>query len=222
MNKKTKAEASGYKKYMSVFNRSIKTNPTGKPSLGYFPLLLGLIVIGTIGLQIYNRVPTAPSTPILLKTSDMIQLTRFEEIANRTQTPVTLPEKLFGSSLYLIGIYPSAVKDWPANSVSLVFVKDNARFVEMDVLPNVSLEKVTPQYTAYPQETIAIGDNQKGLLIHVRSGFDCTSPKPNTVPAMCLITNMLLFEKNGTLIQLSSDGNHITQGELIEMARSIK
>lgn len=204
---------------MPLFNRSINT---GKSTVGLFPILLGLIVIGTIGLQIYNRVPTSPSVPILLKTSDMIELTRFEDIETRTQTPVSLPEKLFGSSLYLVGIYPTATKNWPANSVSIVFVKNNARFVEMDVLPNTTLEKVSPQYTVCPQETITIAGEQKGLLVHLRSGFDCTSPKPNTVPAMCLITNMLLFKKNGTLIQLSSDGNHITQGELIEMARSIK
>lgn len=204
---------------MAIFNRSLKT---GKSSLGFFPILIGIIVIGTIGLQIYNRVPTSPNVPLLLKTSDMVELTRFEDISTHTQTPVPLPEKLFGSSLYLIGIYPSATKSWPANSVSMIFVKNNARFVEMDILPNTTIESVSPQYTAYPQESVAIASDQKGTLIHLRSGFDCTTPKPNTVPTMCLITNMLLFEKNGTLIQISTDGNHITQGELLEMARSIK
>ncbi|MCX6714216.1 MAG: hypothetical protein NTX72_00175 [Candidatus Uhrbacteria bacterium] len=204
---------------MAIFNRSLKTS---KSSLGFFPILLGLIVIGTIGLQIYNHVPTTPNVPLLLKTPDMIELSKFEDIASHTQTPVTLPEKLFGSSLYLIGIYPSIAKNWPANSVSMIFVKDNARFVEMDVLPNTTLASVSPQYTAYPQEPVAIEGELKGTLFHLRSGFDCTTPKPNTVPAMCLITNMLLFEKNGTLIQISTDGNHITQGELLEMARSIK
>lgn len=203
---------------MSIFNRTIKT---GDKSVGMIPILLGLIVIGTIGLQIYNRLPTAPSVPLLLKTPDIIELSKFENIASHTQTPVSLPEKLFGSSLYLMGIYPSATQAWPANSVSMIFTKDDARFVEMDVLPGLTLDKVSPQYAAYPQESVVINGEQKGLFIHLRSGFDCTSPKPHTVPAMCLITNMLLFEKNGTLIHLSSDGNHITQGELLEMARSI-
>jgi hypothetical protein len=204
---------------MSLFNRTINT---GKTSIGLFPILLGLILLGTVGLQIYNRIPTPLSTPLLAKTPDMIELTRFEDVGTRTQTPISLPEKLFGSSLHLIGLYPSGTKTWPQQSVAMVFIKDNARFVEMDVLPNKKLAEVSPQYTAYPQETIVVGQEQTGLLVHLRSGFTCTTPKPNTVPSMCLITNMLLFEKNGTLIQLSMDGDHISEGELIEMARSIK
>ncbi len=92
----------------------------------------------------------------------------------------------------------------------------------MDILPNTELEQTKKQYATYPQESIAIADEQKGLLVHLRNGFDCTHPNPNTTPSMCLITNVLIFEKNGALIQLSTDGNHITQGELLEMARSIK
>lgn len=204
---------------MALFDHTIKT---GKTSIGLFPILLVLIIIGTIGLQIYNRIPTSPGVPLLAKTPDMIELTRVEDIATRTQTPASLPENLFGSSLHLIGIYPSATKNWPAQTVAMVFIKNNARFVEMDILPNKTLTEVSPQYTAYPQETVVIDQEKTGLFVHLRGGFTCTTPKPNTVPAMCLITNILLFEKNGTLIQLSSDGDHVSDGELIEMARSIK
>lgn len=152
----------------------------------------------------------------------MIELGRFEDIATYTQTPVSLPEKLFGSSLYTVGIYPTPVNAWPAQTVSLVFIKNNARFATMEVFPNTSLEKIKNQYTTYPQETVAINDVTNGLFIRLRNGFECTLPKSDSAPSMCLITTILLFEKNGTLIQLSMDGNHITEGELIEMARSIK
>jgi hypothetical protein len=200
---------------MPIFHKQSSTNN--------FLFLVGAILVATLGLQLYEHFrPKEPAPLMLAETPDMIHVSTFEEIATHTQTSVSLPEKRFESSLYSIGIYPSGWKTWPANSVSMVFLKDNKRFVVMDVLPNTKLETYLIPYTSYPQESVVINNGNPGKIVHLRNGFNCTHPKEKTTPSMCLITYTLLFEHNGNLIQLSSDGDHITQGEMIEMARSMK
>lgn len=204
---------------MSFFK---KQSPTEKSS-GYLLYIIGAILIATIGIQLYNTVwPRTENISMLPKAPDRVELVKFEDIASYTLTPVSLPEKIFGSQLYVIGVYPTAVQTFPAHSVAIAFTKNNARFAEMDIFPNTKLKKFSVPFTAYPQETVIISPTQTGKLIHLRNGFDCTHPKANTIPSMCFITNLLLFEHNGTLIQLSADGDHISEGEMIEMARSIK
>jgi hypothetical protein len=200
---------------MPIFNKQSSANN--------FLFLVGAILVATLGLQLYEHFRPKESAPSMLATTpDLIQVSTFEEITSHTQTTVPLPEKLFGSTLYTIGIYPSGWKTWPKNSVSIVFLKENKRFVVMDVLPNTKLDTYLIPYTSYPQESVVINNGNPGKIVHLRNGFNCTHPKENTTPSMCLITNTLLFEHNGNLIQLSSDGDRITQGEMLEMARSMK
>lgn len=181
------------------------------------------ILVATLGLQLSHQfVPEQSHVPLLPQSPDMIELTKYEDVKSHTLTNVPFPEKVFGSELYVAGIYPKPVKLYPAHTVIMVFVKNHARFVQMDVLPNTNIETIKKQFAMYPQESVAITDKQKGEMIHLRSGFDCTLPKSETIPSLCLLTNTLLFPHEGDLIMLSSDGNHISQGELIEMARSIK
>lgn len=205
---------------MSIFHKKDSSDKSSNSILLY---LVGAILLSTLGLQIYERTkPATASIPMLSQAPGMIELTKIEDLRGRTQTNVTLPEKLFGASLFVIGVYPNPLNTWPANTVSIIFTKNNARFVVMDVLPNTKLDTYSLPYTGYPQETVIIHPETPGKYIRLRSGFDCTHPKSKEVPSMCLITNILLFEHNGSLLQLSADGNHISQGELIEMARSIK
>jgi hypothetical protein len=43
----------------------------------------------------------------------------------------------------------------------------------------------------------------------------------DAVPNKCEIRSQLLFEHNGLLVILSGDGDHVTTGEMIEIAKSI-
>ena len=199
------------------------------------PYVIGAIFLATLGLQIftYFQPNTSPET-MLPHTEDMIELSKWTDVSKYTISPISLPEKLFDSSVYLIGIYPSATKTLPAHTISVVLTKNNQRYAQIDIMPGTKEEKIAEQYTLFPQETVAIDlvsktntlsnpiPGRKGRLVHLRNGFYCTNPKPNTIPSMCLITNALVFEQNGNLVQISSDGDHMSQGEMIEMARSMK
>ena len=200
----------------------IESTPA-KNSNGYILYLFGAILVATIGIRVYNYFwPQTSTIPMLPRSPDMIELVRFEDVASHTLESIALPEKMFGSEPYVIGIYPSKTKTWPAHSVAIVLTKDDARFAEIDILPGAKLEPFSEPYLVYPQDSVVIHGDQTGKMIRLRRGFDCTHPKPNTIPAMCLITNTLMFEQDGNLIQISSDGNHMTEGEMLEMARSMR
>jgi hypothetical protein len=199
-----------------------RKQPSTSTSSSYIGFVVLCIVIATVGLRLYEWIATKPDRPMLTQVEQMVQLTKLEDVASYVKTIISTPSKLFESNLYIIGVYPKAGSTFSAESVGLVFVRDHTRFVEIDYLPKVTRTEHLTYFSSKPQEQIVIDEQTTGTLIRLRASFDCIDPKPKAQPSFCQFTRLLLFEKNGVLIKLAADGNRITDGELLEMARSIK
>lgn len=196
-------------------------NPKNKSHVFLWLIVFGFVIICTIILRIFQWTNVTTTIPLLTQSPELIQLTKTEDISKYTQTPVSLPTSLFGSELFVIGVYPKLTGDFFDGSVAFVYTKNNYRIVELDILTKGYLLEQKAIYNQFPQESITIKSQNDGLLVYLRSGFDCVKSQKNH-PGLCQISKILFFEKENQLYKLSVDGDHLSDGEIIEMARSIK
>ena len=190
---------------------------------GYVPFLLVAILVATIGMRLYAWINDGSNAPLLTHVDSLIQFSNINDISAHTKTPIILPTELFGANPYVIGVYPTDSKEFPANSIAIVFTKNHARSFEMDVIPNKTLDQAIVSYSTFPHESVVIRENVEGAFIRLRhDDVLCKYPRDTSHPSFCPFKNLLMFENKGTLIRLASDGNHLSDGELLEIARSIK
>jgi hypothetical protein len=188
-------------------------------------LRLGLILFGivivTAGLLRFSEWLFPVSDPILLPEEEsMIRLTDPNDISKYVDWSGQLPKKMFGGELQVIGIYPQGTAAFSKNTVAIVFIKNGYRFVEVNYQPEKKLETERIFYGSLPTQEITLTDSIKGLLVNVLEKSYCKKPSEDTI-GMCQITKVLMFENNDSLVMISADGKHASDGELIEMARSI-
>ncbi len=195
--------------------------PVERTPIGIMPILFGVIIVMTLGLRIFSWIRPPQPVPLLPNSDQIIKLSTFDQIASHTQTPVALPLQSFGAKLDSIGIYPNQTPSLPKNSVALVYVRDNARMMEMDILPDTSIEAQNELYKSRPQERVVIHGTDDGSLIQLPLTSLCVTQPTTQYPSFCPFSHLLLFKKNNTVIKLFSDSDKMTTGELIEVARSV-
>ena len=188
-------------------------------------LRLGLILFGivivTAGLLRFSKWMFPVSDPILLPEEEsMIRLTDPNNIHDYVAWPLSLPTQTFGGELHMIGIYPEGTAVFSKNTIAIVYVKDGFRFIEVNYQPEKKLETEKIFYGALPTQEIALTDSTKGLLVNVLEKSYCKKPREDAI-GVCQITRVLMFENSDSLVVISADGKHASDGELIEMARSI-
>ena len=192
----------------------------GKSNLRLGLILFGIVIV-TAGLIRFSQWMFPVSDPLLLPEEEsMISLTDPNAINDYVEGSGLLPTQVFGGKLEVIGIYPEGTPVFSKNTIAIVYVKNGFRFFEVDYQPEKTLETEKVFYGALPSQELALTDSIKGLLVNVRKDSYCKKPNENAI-GVCQITKVLLFEKNGILIMLSADGKHASDGELIEIARSM-
>lgn len=201
-------------------NPNNPASATGKSSK-WLLIIFGAVVLCTIVLRITQWKNADATVPLLTQSPTLIQLVNMDDIKTYTQTSISFPTKTFGSEIFVMGVYPDAIADFPEHSVAIVYVKDSVRVAELDVLSKGYLVEQKSRYANYPQESVSIRGENDGLIVRLRDGFDCL-PSKGDHPGMCLMTKLLLMEKDNQLYKLSVDGDHFSDGEMIEMMRSIQ
>lgn len=130
-----------------------------------------------------------------------------------------LPTNTFGAELYTAGIYRSTIGEIPEGAVVVVYVKDDWRFVEIDYLPGIE----STQYLAthlYPTQEIKLDQERSVWIQTVDNNPRCIDYEDH-IPNRCEISRHLIADLGDRLLLIAADGSHPTDGELIEMARSI-
>lgn len=134
-------------------------------------------------------------------------------------TIVPLPTQTFDAELYTAGIYRQTVGEIPEGTVLIVYVKNYWRFVEVDYLP----ERHSTEYLAthiYPTQEIKL-DQERSVWIQTLDSNPRCIDYEDDVPNRCEISRHLVADQGDRLLLIAADGDHPTDGELIEMARSI-
>lgn len=133
---------------------------------------------------------------------------------------VPLPMDTFGAELYTAGLYTRATGEFPEGTVAAVYVKDDRRFVEIYYFPGLASTEYLATHI-YPTQEIKLDPGRAVWIQTVDTNPRCIDYEDN-VPNRCEISRHLIADLDDHLLLIAADGNHPTDGELIELARSIK
>ncbi|MBM5789877.1 hypothetical protein FJZ23_02200 [Candidatus Parcubacteria bacterium] len=195
------------------------TQPTNKPSARFGFIIFAMVIAIAILLRMVQWVFPATQPPLLSQADGLVRLTDSALIADHADTPISLPEKTFGATLKVIGVYTKPTPAFPQGTVSLVYVRSAERFVEMQMRPKETLEAFSAGYPNAAVDQVVLREGTTATLLTLRETSTCKRPRAPYI-GVCQFTRALAFERDGHLIVLFADGQRITDGELIEMARS--
>lgn len=196
-----------------------KPNENKHPGNFWLIVIAAIIAIALL-LRLYQWIFPASSPSLLSDSKSAIQLSELDDISKYLDWSGPIPSQTFGSELYVIGVYLSGSASFPKNTVALVYTKDNYRFVEISYQPNKTINDARAAFANFITQEVELTDSINGLLVDIRKKSYCHTPREDEI-GICQITKELFFEKDGMLIVVSADGKHASDGELIEIARSM-
>jgi hypothetical protein len=204
-----------------ILNRLLQKHPaTHKGSAKFFLVLFAFICVAAVMIRLAQwLIPDAP-VPLLLQEDGMIQTTSFEEAQKKTSEPLRLPEDLFGSEVFVVGVYPETTDHLAAGTVIAVLTKDGWRTGQITYTPNITLEEEKAKYFSVREEELVIGEKSAFLLL-LQGIIPSCKTNAEGFPGACSFTKVLLFEVDEFVITIASDNGKLTDGEMIAMARSI-
>ncbi len=132
---------------------------------------------------------------------------------------VHLPTQTFGAELYAAGIYTSSTDEVPEGSIVAVYVKGNWRFVEIDYFPGMNSTEYLATHI-YPTQEVKLNEETPIWIQTLDDRPRCIDYEDD-LPNRCEISRHLIADLGERLLLIAADGDHPTDGELIEMTRSI-
>lgn len=162
----------------------------------------------------------APPRSLLMPAPGLVTLASLNDLANYSTLPTVAPTDTFEAQLYVVGIYTQPNETFPTGTVSLVYVKDGWRAFEIDYLPDRSIEEQRAMLSSYRQEEVKLNETISAAIVARDASPRCID-FDDGLPNKCEISTQFLFPIDGLLVSLSADGAHVTQGELLQLARSL-
>jgi hypothetical protein len=193
-----------------------------KYKLGCMTIILvaGLVAAGLLRLQQWISPPDDPK--VLIVADDLVRINDPNDERVAEDLLPILPQKTFGGSVRVVGVYKTGTENLPPGTIIVVYQKDGWRFVEIDYLPKTDQDTVLRQLSIYPKETIQLNKTISGTIVNTKPILDCVEARTQSGVGTCQFTRVLVFDlKPGLTVRIAVDGNHASDGELIEMARSI-
>ena len=196
--------------------------PEGKDGdVSFVVILLGIVLVAAAIVKLVQFFTPPPSTPVLTQKDGLVRVNSMEEIADHTSTLAILPEERFDSEFYLAGIYTQGEENvLIEGTVALVLDRNGSRFVQISFQPGLTLEQQMERYLLLTKEEVMIGDNV-GYLITLENSFIECSENPDDIPDVCTFSKALTFSAGETVVTITVDGEHASDGEVIAMGRSI-
>ncbi len=177
-------------------------------------MLLSVVVLRVI--NVFDQTERSAIDPI----DGLVLVDTPEEAKELTGDKFVLPEETYGSSLYQVGVYTLPVAFIPPGSVSLVYAENQYRSFTIDFLPGTDLASQKNIYSTDRFVPVSITSEIDGAF--VQSSFTSRCLEPNrTSLGKCSLIATLLMKVDDTVIKINSDGEHLTQGEMISVARSV-
>mgnify|MGYP001607807203 CR=1 FL=1 len=204
-----------------ILDRLLRHHPKSREgNIKFFLVLLAFVCVAAVMVRLVQWVIPDKPTPLLLQEDGVIQTSSFEDAKTKTETLLWLPEDLFGSEIFVVGIYPKQTDHVSAGTVIVVLKKETWRTGQIVYLPGVTLGEERAKYLTTKVEEIVI-EGKTGYLLPIQGVLPLCKTNVEGFPGTCQFTNIILFEAGSEVITIASDNGKITQGELIAMARSI-
>jgi hypothetical protein len=184
------------------------------------PLVI-IVLIAAVLIQFINWIHEPSPIPLLPETNGLVQLASTEDISTYSDANVIEPLEVFEADLHVIGVYTEENPLMPNGTVVLVYARDGWRFVEIDYVPSMTLDEQRALSNGYPITDVTLDDQTNGILVSIWDFPACLESEVEGFPGKCEITKILYFPLFSQMISIAIDGSHATEGEIIEIARSI-
>ncbi len=201
------------------FNRKGKEEDDDLGRSGCAILLIGIVVVIAVVMRLVFWFLPDKTAPLLAEADGLLRYGSVAEAAPHTELPLTLPEDRLGSEIKVVGVYTKPTKILPEGSTVIVLVKDDWRFADITTQPIDVWEALQNRYSAIGTPVV-IGQGT-GYLVHLPAvSSRCLPPTKNAVGA-CELKTLVLFSSGNLVLTVAGDGTHITDGELLLLARDI-
>ena len=185
-------------------------------------LLVVIVLIAAGFIRVYQWIKPPEDLPLLVQADDLIRIASIDDERLSGTLTKLLPKETFGGSVRVIGLYPSGGVDLPKNSISVVYEREGWRMMQIDLLPETTIENVLGPFNTYRQETVTLPSNREARLINIKTLLDCLPSRTKDGIGSCRFTRLMVFEiEPGLIGRLAVDGEKVTDGELITIARSM-
>jgi hypothetical protein len=199
----------------------LKQKPkTDKPERARWVIFIVIAVLSSALLVRFVDWAVLPPRSLLTQAPGLVELANVENLSTYSLTSIALPTNIVGAELFIVGIYTQPNDVFPADTISLVYTKNNWRAFEIDYLPGRTIKEQSAILSGYDQEEVVLNETTSATIVTRNEKPRCINYEDG-LPNKCEITNQLLFTRDGLLISISADGTHATQGELVEIAKSI-
>jgi hypothetical protein len=185
-----------------------------------FVILVIAVLVAALVIHLFTWVKPPKPLPLLTQTNGLVQLVDLEDIQSYTDTAVLTPEETFGAELYVIGVYTELNDALPKETVALVYTRDGWRFVEIDFKP-ITLEEQLAIAIGHSPSEVVLTQEITGIFTTLDDKPRCIESGSEELPSKCEIGLQLMFAWGDYVVVISTDGTHATEGEVIEIARSI-
>lgn len=184
-------------------------------------VLLALAVAVILVSKLLRVVYPPPAVP-LFEPAAGLQAFSTADAAAQAGLRLNLPAQTFGAALYSVAEYAESSSKFPAGTTDAIYAKDGGRAFDVLTLPvGTSDTRV---------RALAIGTEGPDVVVNGVMGHEYASvhPSPVCVDAtaarpirFCQLGNRLIFGDDAQTTIVAVDGNALTEGELIMVARSI-
>jgi hypothetical protein len=181
--------------------------------------IIAMIISAAI-LKIIQWTKPATQPPLLTQTSGLIKLSNIEDVSKYSKTKLDLPKETFDSEIKVIGIYTKKHTAIPEETVSIVYTKNDWKFVEIYYKPNFKLIEQMGLYSKYKQEELMLNNYTKANIVYTPTLNTCHKTKTTPI-GVCPFNKLLIFQKDENVILIGSNTSRVTEGELINIAKSI-
>jgi hypothetical protein len=181
--------------------------------------LLGVVIIGILSITIVMQAMkwfSGNERKLLVQAPGLMQPDNPQELLNAIQEPT----QVFDAELYSSGLYSQTNDHIEKGTITLIYTKDDWRFIQIDYLPNIQTQEYLALWSSLPQEEITLSQNQPAWILTVDNRPRCIDYE-DSVPNRCEISQQLILQVDERMVAISVDGNHATNGQLIEIANSI-
>lgn len=161
-----------------------------------------------------------PAVPIIAPVSGT-QLLTVETAPALIGRPLPIPTFTAGATLHTAARFTETNASFPTGTIELVFVKDGRRVFEVLELPITGAVDVAKYAPGVGGMDVNVGEVVGHVFDPGISYPACLTASEDRPLAVCQFTKRFAFTRGNVTYVVAVDGEHLSEGELIQVARSI-
>jgi hypothetical protein len=192
-----------------------KNKPDRKITIILILMAVGLIIAQFASFDGFIQTPSIlPETPALER------LASEHEVAAKSQLPFYRPVDTFGAEGVQFGTFTHPYDNFPRGASIGVYAKDNRRLFQIAQYPNHTVTSLTDRisYDTIQELNATFGT---AALLHLHAPSKCFEPTDEQL-GVCATKRVMLVQKPGMVVALSTGNSNLTDGQLIKLGRSLE